>query len=108
MHRPSRQHAQAIPPRRHTPAERHDRFRSGLDAIALFIRRTVTTNGALHFEGHYVYLSRALIGEDVGFEQVDETHWEVHFGPVILGELNAETGKVLCYQTLRVRPNSGA
>lgn len=73
-----------------------------------FIRRTVTSNGALHFEGHYVYLSRALIGEDVGFEQVDETHWEVHFGPVILGELNAETGKVLCYQTLRVRLDDGA
>lgn len=73
-----------------------------------FIRRSVTTNGALHFEGHYVYLSRALIGEDVGFEQVDDTHWEVHFGPVILGELNAETGKVLCYQTLRVRLNDGA
>lgn len=68
-----------------------------------FIRRTVTTNGALHFEGHYVYISRALIGEDVGFEQVDETQWEIHFGPVILGLVNAETGKVLCYETLRAR-----
>jgi transposase InsO family protein len=68
-----------------------------------FVRRTVASNGALHFEGHYVYISRALIGEDVGFEQVDDSQWEIHFGPVILGLLNAETGKVLCYETLRAR-----
>jgi transposase InsO family protein len=47
------------------------------------------------WRGHKVKASSALEGERVGLEPVDERYWDVSFGPVVIGTLDTETGKML-------------
>jgi transposase InsO family protein len=47
--------------------------------------RPVESNGMLSFRHRAFFLSRALSGEDIGMEEVEDGLWRVDFGPLVLG-----------------------
>jgi transposase InsO family protein len=47
--------------------------------------RRVDASGCMSFRGNKLFISEALVGEDVGLEEVDEGIWSVHFYTVLLG-----------------------
>lgn len=53
----------------------------------------VYCNGLASFRGCQWYLSNCLFGELVGFEEVDDDRWKVHFGPVQLGLIDVRSLK---------------
>jgi transposase InsO family protein len=50
-------------------------------------------NGVISFASTQWYLSGCLKNEVVGLEEVDDDRWRVHFGPVVLGILDARNAK---------------
>lgn len=63
-----------------------------------FERRTVHTAGQIRWQGADVYLSQSLIGETIGLSALEHDRWQIYFGPVSLGVLDARRGKI-------IRPN---
>jgi transposase InsO family protein len=53
------------------------------------VLRRVSDIGVISWEGHRVFLSSVLAGQVVGLQQVSDTSWRVHFGPLLLGVLDA-------------------
>ena len=51
------------------------------------------SNGMISVDGAQWYLSGCLVGECVGLEEVSEDRYKVHFGPVVLGFLDARNAK---------------
>jgi len=49
--------------------------------------------GMVSFRGTQWYLSNCLSGEVVGFEEVGDGRWRVHFGPVPLGIIDFRNTK---------------
>lgn len=56
--------------------------------------RRVRTNGEIRWAGQLVYLSESLVGEPVGLTALDDRHWQLAFGPLVLGVLDQATGQV--------------
>lgn len=56
--------------------------------------RRVDCDGAIYWHNEYVRVTRALTGESVGLEPVDEGLWRVHFASMWIGVLN-ELGSTL-------------
>jgi transposase InsO family protein/transposase-like protein len=50
--------------------------------------RRVQPNGAIHWRGHSLFLTRCLENEVVGLKEVDFDRWQVYFGPLLLGGLD--------------------
>lgn len=46
--------------------------------------RRVGSNGSVHLRSTRIFISRALDGHDVGFEEIADGVWTLHFGPVQL------------------------
>jgi hypothetical protein len=57
--------------------------------------RRVRSNGEVKWNGRRVFLSEALRGEPVGFEQEDDRLWKVLFGPLQIALLDSYAGTVL-------------
>jgi putative transposase len=51
--------------------------------------RRVSDIGVISWEGHRIFLSSVLAGQVVALQQVSETSWHLHFGPLLLGALDA-------------------
>jgi putative transposase len=47
--------------------------------------RRVSRNGMVTWDGQRFWLSKALSGEDVGFEEINDDTWTISFGPLTLG-----------------------
>lgn len=47
--------------------------------------RRVRSKGEVKWRGSVLYVSAALVGERVGFEETDEGLWSLCFGPLLLG-----------------------
>lgn len=60
--------------------------------------RRVRTSGQIKWQGAFVYLSEALVGEPVGLDAVSDRHWMVRFGPIELGLLDSRTHKLLAFR----------
>jgi transposase InsO family protein len=56
--------------------------------------RRVKNNGCISWHTRPVSMSHALIGEDVGLEEIDDGVWAVFFGPVRLGTFDERLGRV--------------
>ncbi len=56
--------------------------------------RRVTNNGCMKWHSRHISLSHALVGEDVGLEEIDDGAWAVFFGPVRLGTFDERVGRV--------------
>ena len=50
--------------------------------------RRVSEIGQVSWRGHFYFVSSALAGEDVAFEEVDDGVWTVYFANVILGRVD--------------------
>lgn len=55
--------------------------------------KTVTSNGMLSFRKRQFFLSKALEGEDIGLEEIEDDLWRVDLGPLILGIVDLSGNK---------------
>lgn len=62
---------------------------SAIEYPAGSVVRRVSTNGTVKFKDKGIYVSNALVDEDVRLEE-NETGWQVSYGPVLLGALDLE------------------
>lgn len=73
----------------YTPSARS--FPDRLSALAypahLEVRRV--NNAMIAWQGRYVWLTKALSGEDVSLEETDDGTWTISFGPLALGTYHA-------------------
>ncbi len=56
--------------------------------------RKVRSSGDILWQGQWFFVSEALVGEPIGFEQVDNSCWVAHFGPIELGYYSAREKKL--------------
>jgi len=63
-----------------------------------FAVRKVRHEGHIRWRGAEVFVSKTLVGEPVGLQELDHDLWLVYFGPLDLGVLDARRGKI-------IRPN---
>lgn len=50
--------------------------------------QTVCSNGMVGFKKRHFFLSKALEGEEIGFEEIEDDVWRVDLGPLVLGILH--------------------
>jgi putative transposase len=67
-----------------------------------FILRKVRHEGHIRWQGHEVFVSKTLVGEPVALKSLDHDRWELYFGPLVLGIVDARRGKVLRPRTRSV------
>ena len=60
--------------------------------------RKVRHEGHIRWHGFEVYITKTLVGEPVGLLELAHDLWQVYFGPLELGVLDARRGKI-------IRPN---
>ena len=53
-----------------------------------FQLRRVSDAGLISWNGHRVFVTNVLRGEMVGLRQKNQSAWELHFGPLVLGVLD--------------------
>lgn len=56
--------------------------------------RRVSSVGGLSWRGRDVFVSEALIGQPLGFEEVDDGIWTVHFATVVLARFDERRGRI--------------
>ena len=61
---------------------------------AHFEVRLVSRNGGIRWSSHWVNVSHVLGTEYVGLEEVGDGIWDVHFGPLRLGQMDERTRKI--------------
>jgi transposase InsO family protein len=66
-----------------------------IDYPSGFERRTVHTAGQIRWQGREIYLSETLIGETIGLSPQEHDRWQLYYGPVSLGVLDARRGKII-------------
>lgn len=57
--------------------------------------RVVRSSGEIKWQGRRLFLTEALIGERVGFEEVDDGIWTVNFASVEIGRYDARTKSIV-------------
>jgi transposase InsO family protein len=62
--------------------------------------RKVHPKGHIKWLSSLFYISEALVGENVGLEQISEKHCRIHFGHVKLAVLDTETKKMLRFSEI--------
>jgi len=75
-------------------------------ASGVVVKR-VRTNGEIKWRSQLVYVSSALVGEPVGIEETEAGLWLVHYGPVLLGTLDAK-GRLQRPRAARAASSLGA
>ena len=50
--------------------------------------RRVRQNGEIRWHGNHIFIGEVLAGEPVALQESDNGSWLVHFGPVMLGNIN--------------------
>ena len=79
------------PPARHytaSPRSYSGRLREPEYGTDIEVRR-VRTNGEIKWRNGFLYVSQALAGEPVGLEERDNGVWQLHYGPIELGSIDA-------------------
>jgi len=71
------------------------------DYPAQFEVRRVSNNGAFRLFSSQVFLSQALAGENVGFEEIDDGLWNIVFYDTLLGRYDQETSLITGAPSLR-------
>lgn len=94
--RPHEALGQQTPARHYRPSRREypARVSSPEYPAGAWVRR-VRTNGEIKWLGEKVYLSEALIGEPVGLVIQDDRYLSIRFGPLVIGQLDTYTKRVL-------------
>ena len=53
--------------------------------------RKVYPDGTFHWKNRQIFISKALGGERIGLEPVEERYWDVRFMSFVLGRLDTHT-----------------
>lgn len=94
--RPHEALAGATPASCYQPSSRRYRLRlPELDYPEEMALRRVRTNGEIRWQNALVYVGETLVGELVGLLSTDDGNWELYFGPILLGVLDAHRQKLL-------------
>ena len=56
--------------------------------------RRVSANGGVRWKRAWLNVSHPLIGEHIGFEEVDDGIWDVYFASMFLGRFDEREGKL--------------
>ena len=56
--------------------------------------RRVSTAGVISWAGAPLFISEALAGEDIAFEEIDEGLWTIRFATVALGHFDARRCRI--------------
>ena len=67
--------------------------------------RKVRTNGEIKWKGNTIYLSESLRSEPVGLVQQDDRHWDIRFGPLVIGLLD-DHARSIVHTPTKVLPMS--
>lgn len=59
-----------------------------------FELRRVRSGGEIKWRGQHHFLSEVLAGKLVGFEEVEDDLWSIHFGKALLGRFETRTGRM--------------
>jgi hypothetical protein len=62
----------------------------------------VRSQGEIKWKGRPIFISEVLAGEPVGLDEIDDGVWAVYFGPLELGRIKEDTGRL--YHRARKRP----
>lgn len=62
---------------------------------ARFIVRQVRIGGPIKWKGNLLYVSKALTGEPIGLEQIDDQLWKVYYCTLSLGLLDEQLGRII-------------
>ena len=93
--RPHEALGQQPPASRYLSSPREYPARLGeLEYPAGYVMRRVQKGGQFRWWPHYVFLTRALYGEVIGLEPLNEREYGVWFGPLKLGVLDSAEGVV--------------
>ncbi len=65
-----------------------------LEYPAHHVIRRVTSNGCLRWNGRWLSVSHVLCGQSVGFEEIDDGLWTLHFGPIVLGRFDERCWRI--------------
>jgi transposase InsO family protein len=107
--RPHAALAYAVPATGYTPSPRH--YPPELPPLEypshMEVRRIYRV-GQFGWRGTLVFLSEALAGEDVGFEEVDDGVWTIFFGAVPLGRFDERHHKVYPLATISAGRSASA
>jgi len=87
MQRPARLYR---PPRRPFPEVLPE-----LEYEPHFETRLVQSNGMVRWRGEVMFVGRPFAGQQLGFEPVDLSIWNVHFGSFIVGVLDEKQGRFM-------------
>ena len=93
--RPHEALGQRPPTQLYIPSERSypARISSPEYGAAVTVRR-VRHNGEIKWKGQRIYVSESLAGEPIGLVQRTEHTWELHFGPLHIGDLDERAGRI--------------
>jgi len=58
-------------------------------------KRRVRHNGEIKWAGGRLYLSEALVSQEIGLEPISEARWAVHFETLLLGTIDDRKGRVI-------------
>jgi len=97
-----------------TPASRYVSssrpYRATLEPVVYpghFERRLVSRNGGIRWNHRWVNVSHLLAELEVGFEEIDDGLWNVHFGPVWLGRFHEAVGRIVDHLDRPARRRGG-
>lgn len=62
---------------------------SGHDVV-----RRVGPSGSLNWNGRRLSVSHTLVGQDIGFLEIDDGRWAAYFGPVLLGHFDERQWRI--------------
>jgi transposase InsO family protein len=83
------------PSERYRPSERlYPERLPEIEYPADFVVRRVRSNGEIKWGGDFAFISSALIGEWVGFKQLEKNIWTVHFGPLCLATFDSNLNQI--------------
>jgi hypothetical protein len=94
--RPHEANGQKTPASVYHPS--HREYPSKLPEIAYannIVVRQVRIGGPIKWKGNLVYVSKALTGEPVALNQIDNRLWEVYYSSVLLGILDEDLGRII-------------
>lgn len=103
--RPHESLGMATPARIYRPSERtYPRTLPELEYGNGVEVRRVRSNGEIKWGGGFLYVSEALIGEQVGLRRVDNDRWTIHFGPVPLAMYDASNKQLQRCDPVKLSP----
>ena len=60
-----------------------------------YVIRKVHSQGDIRWKGRQFYFSETLAGELIGCHQIDDSLWEIYFGPIHLANLDTRNHHVI-------------